>query len=431
MVYWHRHQINHFSAGFPLLSAPSQHVLAVGDLDGDTAIDLILAGKNSGDLRWLPNPAVASGASAVLLADSLFGASRIVVADLDNDGDQSAGKVLWLANDGSGDFGPVQILDSDADLARDLHASDLDGDGNTDLIAAVSGANEVRLYRNQGSGIFTAAEVLATGSNPTDIESADLDGDGWPDIAVVYQGDGVIKWLPNAEGAGFEEARRIASLAGVHSMSIGDLNQDGLPDVAVIGDAPDRAVWFPNELPMIPCRIPDGLTSMLLSDSSVFLSWNPVYRANAYRVRIGPEGMGLAGTHVLASIEPGVTVSGPFSPGTLYEWTVRAACPADKSGYASHAELTWPSPRLESVEQESWTLAPNPSSGILKVQSLGGSKDDPWTLELLDAKGQILDHWSGSQDQITLDLSRWPSGLYTIRRSHSNGEWSYRKVVLD
>ena len=87
----------------------------------------------------------------------------MVLGDLEGDGDLDAvtahqleGTYAWI-NDGLGGFEVVgPLLRSDGDLS--VAIGDVDGDGDLDLVV---GADQDRLYLNDGSGTFTEAAAGA------------------------------------------------------------------------------------------------------------------------------------------------------------------------------------------------------------------------------------------------------------------------------
>jgi hypothetical protein len=78
-----------------------------------------------------------------LLPPMLIMQADVYATDLDNDGDAdvlsaSAGdnKIAWYPNDGAGNFGVQQIISTNTIGAYSVYATDLDGDGDTDVLSA-------------------------------------------------------------------------------------------------------------------------------------------------------------------------------------------------------------------------------------------------------------------------------------------------------
>lgn len=92
-------------------------------------------------------------------------------------------------------------------LSPSFAVADIDGDGKPDLILYPTGGSDVNVYRNAGSGVFTAPIVLTPPGNATGgqfVAAADLNGDGRADIVESGgngTGDGaVLVFLQNPDG---------------------------------------------------------------------------------------------------------------------------------------------------------------------------------------------------------------------------------------
>jgi hypothetical protein len=137
-----------------------------GLADGDEVSRVIALGFGSEQV-------ISAGAEAI---------QKVVASDLDGDGDLDAllfgvlsTGVSWHENrlgEASADFGPQQVIATGVPPPlfefTDVFASDLDGDGDPDVLSgwsASSGADDVSWYENPGA-------------NPLD---PDTDGDGSPD----------------------------------------------------------------------------------------------------------------------------------------------------------------------------------------------------------------------------------------------------------
>ncbi len=109
--------------------------IELGDLDGDERIDVLIEHSR---LSWLPQAEVGFEAPRRIRIEHAAGATLV---DLDEDGDldvlaSQAGRsgVFWMANDGSGAFAEEPLLSALPGSCPDLHAVDLDGDGDRDLL---------------------------------------------------------------------------------------------------------------------------------------------------------------------------------------------------------------------------------------------------------------------------------------------------------
>ncbi|MFJ4375476.1 DUF4347 domain-containing protein [Pseudomonas japonica] len=171
----------------------------VGDFDGDGDVD-VLVGANGGTGQYFRNDGgtFSSQSSANFPAPGFN--SRMVVGDFDRDGDadilyQTAGSGSpwgYYRSNGDGTFTNVSFGSSPfAGLALPDHAgnnyyvADFDGDGDLDILAAVSGGTGTYL-RNDGASFST--QSTTTFPAPTfngRMLVGDFDGDG--DADILYQ----------------------------------------------------------------------------------------------------------------------------------------------------------------------------------------------------------------------------------------------------
>jgi hypothetical protein len=84
-------------------------------------------------------------------------------SDLDGDGDMDVvsassndHKIAWYENDGLGNFGPQQVITTNAIGARNVYTADLDGDGDLDIISASGSDNKIAWYENTNSTLNTS-----------------------------------------------------------------------------------------------------------------------------------------------------------------------------------------------------------------------------------------------------------------------------------
>jgi hypothetical protein len=168
-------------------------------------------------------------------------ASDILASDLDGDGDAdlvcssdggvTSPGVVWSENLGGGAFGAASTLTTTR--TRQISATDLDGDGDADVLASADRDDEVLWIENLGGHDFAAAEVAADVPDLAEVmDAADLDGDGDADVVVGSRVGGDVAWVENLGGGTFGAYQVLVNAgSGVWSVVATDLDGDADPDV--------------------------------------------------------------------------------------------------------------------------------------------------------------------------------------------------------
>lgn len=220
-------------ADAPLLS----HALAVGHIDADRRLDLMVAGPSAASARLALAPGAATLATASVALPWPVQAMELVDWDADGALDLVAVSATvpdaaLLRGNGSGGFN-APTMAALPYLANALEVFDADGDQRPDLLVAAFGAARLDLLANNGTGGFRALRTSLTPALSSAMAVGDMDRDGNADVLALDASRQRLMVLRGTGTGSFVLAGERALGAVAHHLAVHDLDGDGLLDVVV------------------------------------------------------------------------------------------------------------------------------------------------------------------------------------------------------
>ncbi|MCP4580822.1 MAG: VCBS repeat-containing protein [candidate division Zixibacteria bacterium] len=170
-----------------------------------------------------------------------FGAKSICASDLDGDGDQdlvvtSLESISMLFNKGNGTFDAYVCLVCYG-IFQFLISSDFDGDGDNDLAVTDPISNSVKVFMNKGMGEFYSAVDYAAGDFPSSIRASDFDRDGHIDLAVENVMSDDLSIFKNKGDGTFQTATTYPVIKLSDLFVVSDFDGDNDVDIVLITTA--------------------------------------------------------------------------------------------------------------------------------------------------------------------------------------------------
>ena len=236
----------------PFSVAGGEMVPVIGDLQDDGAPDLIVGQHiygGGGGISVIPTDGTGTllrptyPEALTYCSKDVMNPTNLYFLDLNGDSlddlfytNINSDSVLWRAGNGDGTFGaPVSLPLSGADLAGEVF-TDLDLDGDLDIVWNSYSPDIWGWCLNDGSGGFSGCGQQQGLDLPNMFEVADVNGDNYPDVIIA--GTYWLQWVANDGNGGF-----VSNPVMIHNVDIdpahsltnrvraADLDLDGDNDV--------------------------------------------------------------------------------------------------------------------------------------------------------------------------------------------------------
>ncbi|WP_430468080.1 FG-GAP-like repeat-containing protein [Winogradskyella ouciana] len=418
------------------------YVIASGDLDGDSDIDIAMGTYNfSADVvKWYQNDGSGNFTIMPTVSDAgtLFGIGGMVIADLDgvngNDivaSSYSNDTVMFYANNGAGGFATGVAISTTADGAGQVTAVDINNDGNLDISVAEYDGATTSWFPGNGDGTFGAKQTIANVTLPGNLSFDDFDNDGDLDAIVGYidgTTDGTIEIYYNQYiESGTMTVSWIKDTVTVDSgnpflfvAAFADVNDDGILDIVKSDNTSGEVAWYSKVKngPSIETMISDetiidrpAVVAVADFDNDTYNDVVVTDGGSADDALIWFESTDFGGLNTEALIADhnyqvfGITIADFDGDGDKDIASV---------GFFSET-VDWYENRLETLSDNDFvtsqlSIFPNPTKDVLNFEGFNESIIDITITDILGKNIMTTAHNSNE----TLDVSELADGIYNI-----------------
>jgi len=210
-------------------------------------------------VEWYENDGATPPTFAIRpVSSGLVGASSVQGADVDGDGDTDilsvdtgSDRILWYENGGG--HPPAwtpHVITAAVNDPWALFAIDLDRDGDVDVVSASSEDDRVAWHENDGGTPprWTTRDIATNRDGALSIHAADLDGDGDADVIAGGWNDSTIAWY-ESDGTATPHFTEhvIATCGGPEGILAARVDGDADVDVLCAANPGSKIFFFDND----------------------------------------------------------------------------------------------------------------------------------------------------------------------------------------
>ncbi|MCB9264980.1 MAG: VCBS repeat-containing protein [Lewinellaceae bacterium] len=188
-----------------------------------------------------------------VISTNADGAFSVHAADLNGDNNLDIlsaswydDKIAWYENDGNGGF-TERVISTSADGANTVYAADLNGDNHVDVLSASWTDNKIAWYENDGNGNFAERVISTNAASAQSVYAADLNGDNYIDVLSASAGDNKITWYENDGAGGFSEHLVSDNATFASAVFVSNINGDNFPDILSVSSNDNKIAWYEHD----------------------------------------------------------------------------------------------------------------------------------------------------------------------------------------
>jgi hypothetical protein len=231
--------------------------IVVIDVDSDGDMDIVAAVQGHHTVNWYENDG--RGSFAQRSVHRLYSATYVHAADVDSDGDvdvlgaaceMGSNRIVWFENDGNENF-TEHIVKRDWDHANSVFATDVDRDGDVDILGTAargaSGWGDISWFENDGNENFTERPISLGWARPSNVHAADIDLDGDVDVFATICFANQLVWFENTGDEEFEIHVVAYGLGRPRGVRAVDMDGDGDMDLMAVAIDGGEIAWWEND----------------------------------------------------------------------------------------------------------------------------------------------------------------------------------------
>ncbi|UCE17301.1 MAG: VCBS repeat-containing protein [Gemmatimonadota bacterium] len=253
VAWWENDGHQHFTEHIISAAATFAMGLYAIDLDSDNDVDVVCTLQEADRIVWYENDGLGNFTEHAVA--NLLSPNYVYAIDVDSDGDvdilataceDGSNRVAWYENDGHQNF-TEHMVKQNWDHVNSVHASDVDSDGDVDILGTAAFANDISWFENDGHQNFSEHTILGSWGRPSCVDAADVDLDGDIDVLGTACQVNQIAWFENDGHEVFTQHVLGENFMRPHFVRTADMDNDGDTDILGAAIDSDEIAWWEND----------------------------------------------------------------------------------------------------------------------------------------------------------------------------------------